>query len=45
MHLYKTLIMTEIHSLMLLFAGAYDKNMLKSMNRCIKRIAPSDVNT
>ena len=30
---------------MLPFVGGEDKNMLKSMNRCIKRIVPNDVNT
>ena len=44
-YLYKTLTMTEKHSLMLLFAGAKGNTMLKSMNRCIKHIAPNNVNT
>ena len=35
----------KIHSLMLPFAGAKGNTMLKSMNRCIKRIVPNDVNT
>ena len=35
----------KIHSLMLSFAGAKGNTMLKSMNRCIKRIVPNDVNT
>ena len=30
---------------MLLFAGAKGNTMIKSMNRCIKRIVPNDVNT
>ena len=30
---------------MLLFAGAKGNTMLKSMNRCIKHIAPNNVNT
>ena len=30
---------------MLPFVGGEDKNMLKSMNRCIKRIESNDVNT
>ena len=34
-----------IHSLMLLFAGAKGNTMLRSMNRCVKRIVPNDVNT
>ena len=35
----------KTHSLMLLFAGAKGNTMLKSMNRCIKHIAPNNVNT
>ena len=35
----------KIHSLMLRFAGANGNTMLKSRNRCIKRIVPNDVNT
>ena len=35
----------KIHSLMLLFPAAKGNTMLKSMNRCIKRIVPNDVNT
>ena len=34
----------KIHSLMLLFAGPKGNTMLKSMNRCIKRLVPNDVN-
>ena len=44
-YLYKTLTMIEIHSLILPFAGAKCNNMLKSVNRCLKRIVPNDVNT
>ena len=35
----------KIHSLVLRFAGANGNTMLKSRNRCIKRIVPNDVNT
>ena len=35
----------KMHSFMLPFAGAKCNTTLKSMNRCIKRIAPNDVNT
>ena len=34
----------NIHSLMLLFAGTKGNTMLKSMNRCRKRIVPNDAN-
>ena len=33
----------KIHSLMLPFDGAKCNTLLKSMNRCIKRIVPNDV--
>ena len=35
----------KIHPLMLPLAGAKGNTMFKSMNRCIKRIVPNDVNT
>ena len=34
----------KIHSLMLPLAGAKGNTMLKSMKRCIKRIAPNNIN-
>ena len=45
-HLYKTLTMIEqCHSLMLMFSRAKGNIMLKSMNGCIKRLVPNNVNT
>lgn len=34
----------KMHSFMLPFAGAKCNTTFKSMNRCIKRIVPNDVN-